>query len=147
MLSIRAVQPEERPLLYAMVQDFWQTSGNRVSRVQDPALRAQFFEERYGPESRQWWAILNDERIGFCNVTLHDHPIVKRWGYIDNFYIVPKWQRQGHGRTLAHYVIEWLKQEGATSVDLNCRTNNPTALAFWQAMGFEIVTHRLRQTF
>ncbi len=149
MPSLRAVSPGERSLLYEMTLAYWQELMPRAPVVRDPSLGPQYFDRQFRLERdcRQWWILLADERIGFANVELRHDPGGQRWGYIKDFYIAPAWRRQGHGRGCAQRIIEWLKAAGAAGVDLQCRLDNPTALAFWQALGFEIVSYRLRYYF
>ncbi|GHP00033.1 hypothetical protein KSF_100800 [Reticulibacter mediterranei] len=59
MLSIEQVTDEERPLLYEMVQKYWDEIMPHALTVQGPAKRVAYFEEEFlrgTPESLQWWA-------------------------------------------------------------------------------------------
>ncbi|MFJ1964602.1 GNAT family N-acetyltransferase [Streptomyces massasporeus] len=49
---------------------------------------------------------------------------------------------QGHGRRLAALVEDRLRAAGRTAVRLAVLADNPKALAFWAALGYEVVDHR-----
>ncbi|MFJ2930731.1 GNAT family N-acetyltransferase [Streptomyces massasporeus] len=49
---------------------------------------------------------------------------------------------QGHGRRLAALVEDRFRAAGRTAVRLAVLADNPKALAFWTALGYELVDHR-----
>ncbi|MGP3951750.1 GNAT family N-acetyltransferase [Streptomyces sp. 7N604] len=51
-------------------------------------------------------------------------------------------QRTGHGQELAQLVEERLRAAGHEGVRLAVLENNPKALAFWTALGYEVIDHR-----
>ncbi|MEU1042671.1 GNAT family N-acetyltransferase [Streptomyces sp. NPDC005551] len=51
-------------------------------------------------------------------------------------------QRRGHGRQLASLVEERVRASGRSAVRLAVLDNNPRALAFWTALGYEVIDHR-----
>jgi ADP-ribose pyrophosphatase YjhB (NUDIX family)/GNAT superfamily N-acetyltransferase len=51
-------------------------------------------------------------------------------------------QRQGHGRQLASLVEDRFRTAGRTAVRLAVLDNNPQALTFWTALGYEVIDHR-----
>lgn len=50
--------------------------------------------------------------------------------------------RQGVGTQVAGLVEERFRAAGRTAVRLAVLDNNPEALAFWTALGFEVIGHR-----
>ncbi|MET7450766.1 bifunctional GNAT family N-acetyltransferase/NUDIX hydrolase [Streptomyces sp. NPDC005574] len=50
--------------------------------------------------------------------------------------------RRGHGRRLAALVEDRLRAADRTAVRLAVLDDNPGALAFWTALGYEVVAHR-----
>ncbi|WP_210592620.1 N-acetyltransferase [Streptomyces sp. GESEQ-35] len=51
-------------------------------------------------------------------------------------------QRQGYGSQLASLVENRFRTAGRTAVRLAVLAGNPKALAFWTALGYEVVDHR-----
>ncbi|MEV0172903.1 bifunctional GNAT family N-acetyltransferase/NUDIX hydrolase [Streptomyces sp. NPDC050803] len=49
---------------------------------------------------------------------------------------------QGHGRRIAQSVEDRFRAAGRTAVRLAVLANNPKALAFWTALGYEVIDHR-----
>ncbi|MFJ5732554.1 GNAT family N-acetyltransferase [Streptomyces paradoxus] len=49
---------------------------------------------------------------------------------------------QGHGRRLAALVEERFRAAGRTAARLAVLANNPRAMAFWTALGYEVLDHR-----
>ncbi|MEW2304536.1 GNAT family N-acetyltransferase [Streptomyces sp. NPDC006655] len=49
---------------------------------------------------------------------------------------------QGHGRRIATAVEDRFRAEGRTAVRLAVLENNPDGLAFWTALGYEVIGHR-----
>jgi 8-oxo-dGTP pyrophosphatase MutT (NUDIX family)/ribosomal protein S18 acetylase RimI-like enzyme len=51
-------------------------------------------------------------------------------------------QQQGHGRQLATLVEDRFREAGRTAVRLAVLDNNPDGLAFWTALGYDVIDHR-----
>ncbi|MFI6462842.1 GNAT family N-acetyltransferase [Streptomyces sp. NPDC050538] len=51
-------------------------------------------------------------------------------------------QQQGHGRQLASLVEDRFRTAGRTAVRLAVLENNPDGLAFWTALGYDVIDHR-----
>jgi len=147
VLSIEQVTDEERPLLYDMVQTYWDEIMPHALTVQGTAKRAAYFEEEFQrgtPESVQWWAQVDAHRIGFANITL-SHDSLGTWGRINDFYIKPIWRRQHYGRAFVEALRTWMKGQDTYRIDLYVRSDAPGALAFWRAVGFQLASYRLRE--
>jgi ribosomal protein S18 acetylase RimI-like enzyme len=146
MLTIRAIREEERDELRAMAEAYWLELMPHALVIQEPQRREAYFLNRFQfdvPDSTIWWAMVEDNRVGFARVDLaedHDGP----WAEIQDFYVAEDWRGQGCGRALAQSLIEWLREKGVVRIDLHVRSDNPRALAFWQAVGFGMASYRLR---
>ncbi|MFI1440230.1 GNAT family N-acetyltransferase [Streptomyces fructofermentans] len=51
-------------------------------------------------------------------------------------------QREGHGRAVATRVEDRFREAGRDALRLAVLDNNPGALAFWTALGYEVIGHR-----
>ncbi|AKJ12377.1 DNA mismatch repair protein MutT [Streptomyces incarnatus] len=49
---------------------------------------------------------------------------------------------RGYGRALAELVEDRFRAQGRSAVRLAVLANNPKALAFWTALGYEVIDHR-----
>lgn len=79
-----------------------------------------------------------DILIGFLYGKI-DHPnhkgyIKVGYGYIMEFYVLPKFRRKGYGRQMYTHLEELLKNDGAKKLYL---TSDPvTGKPFWESLGF-----------
>ncbi len=67
------------------------------------------------------------------------------WGGINDFYIEPAWRRQQYGRAFVEALRSWMKCESVYRIDLFVRSDTPSALAFWKAVGFQLASYRMRE--
>jgi ribosomal protein S18 acetylase RimI-like enzyme len=146
MLTIHAIREDERDELRTMAVAYWLELMPHAPVIQDPQRREGYFQNRFRfdtPESTLWWAMIDENRAGFARIDLaldHDGP----WAEIQDFYVAEEWRGQGTGRAFAKCLVEWLRAHDVVRIDLHVRSDNPRALAFWQAVGFEMASYRLR---
>ena len=57
-------------------------------------------------------------------------------------YVVPELQKNGLGTILMNYIIEFLKEHQVTTLTLEVRHSNLTAIHFYQKFGFKKVAIR-----
>lgn len=58
------------------------------------------------------------------------------YGYLSDLVVDPLMRRRGIGRMLVGALVEWLRGREITTIQLQHYDQNPTAAAFWRAMGF-----------
>ena len=58
--------------------------------------------------------------------------------YVDDICVDEKYRRQGVGRKLYDFVIQYAKNEGCFKVTLNVWDKNPEAKAFYEDMGMKV---------
>ena len=146
-VRLGAIGTEEREALNEMAQRFWQELMPHAPVVQDPSIRPRHFEHEFRlgqPGHRAWWVLVGDERVGFAHLELDVDRAGRSWAYVKGFYIEPRWRRQGIGRAFAGALLEGLREQGVCRIDLHARSDTPAALAFWQAVGYNLVSYRLR---
>ncbi len=75
------------------------------------------------------------------------HPLLvaRKVVEIDNVVVRQAAQRQGIGRRLVLACVAWARQRGADDVEVGVHDFNSGAIAFYEAMGFEMSIHRLRR--
>lgn len=62
-------------------------------------------------------------------------------GHISEIYVVSEMRRRGIATRLMRTAEQWLREQGAVSVDLDVTAADAGAVAFYQKLGF--TTHRL----
>ena len=60
-------------------------------------------------------------------------------GYVNLFYVTPRWRRLGVGRQLHGYARGYLRSWEATTVELHVGAANRPALAFYRSLGYRLV--------
>ncbi len=64
--------------------------------------------------------------------------------YIDILAVAQRQQRHGYGREMLRATMRYLQERGASSVHLDCLTNNENANALYESEGFEEVARHIR---
>lgn len=59
-------------------------------------------------------------------------------GWLNYLAVAPTYQRQGIGRQMVEAATAKLKAIGCPKINLQIRTSNPTAIAFYQRLGFQV---------
>ena len=85
-------------------------------------------------ENDRWLLLLlkGDLHLGFVHakIDIQERP---GWGYILEFYIVPKMRRKGYGSMLHSKIVDIFVQKELKNVWL---TANPKSESFWRSVGF-----------
>lgn len=58
-------------------------------------------------------------------------------GWINYLAVDPEHQREGHGRTIMQYAEQLLLAAGCPKINLQIRTDNLAAIAFYESLGFQ----------
>ncbi|MEU0198503.1 MULTISPECIES: GNAT family N-acetyltransferase [unclassified Streptomyces] len=134
----------ELTALYASHPEFHTLSGDfpDPKDIRPEQVAAALAEEREHPDAEILLARSFGRLIGIA-VTLAHHPDpADRDPWIGLLMVDASLQGQGHGRRLATLVEDRFRQAGRTAVRLAVLANNPKALAFWTALGYETIDHR-----
>lgn len=148
MLRIQPIGSSEHDALFEVAQRYWAEIMPHAPVVQNPEMRPAYFAHEFQfdrPGTYLWWAIEGDVRVGFANVELSQDWTDQSWAYVKDLYIEPAWRHRGYGQALVQALIDWLTSQGVYRVDLFVRSDSPTALAFWEAAGFELASYRMRR--
>jgi ribosomal protein S18 acetylase RimI-like enzyme len=152
-VSLGEIGIEERDALFEMAVRFWKELMPHAPVVQDPSIRARYFEHEFRlgePGHRAWWALVDDlpaakeQRVGFAHLELDEDWAGRPWAYVKGFYVVPRWRRQGIGRAFAIEIARTLRTLDVYRIDLHARSDAPASLAFWRAVGYDLASYRLR---
>lgn len=57
-------------------------------------------------------------------------------GYVNLFYLVPKWRGRGFGSQLHEYAVSLLRERGVTQIELAVSPTNMIALRFYEKHGY-----------
>ncbi|MGP3983494.1 GNAT family N-acetyltransferase [Streptomyces sp. KR80] len=135
---------DELTALYRSDPAFQRISGDfpDPEDIRPEHVAASLAEELARPEAEVLLAREGHRLLGVA-ITLAEHPDPDDPDpWIGLLMVHGQEQRTGYGRELAGLVEERLRVAGHTGVRLAVLENNPKALAFWTALGYEVIDHR-----
>lgn len=88
---------------------------------------------------------------GFVHVIVREAPeipifVPRRYAVVDSLAVRAALRRRGIGRALMDKAHDWSTSKGATSIELNVYDFNQQAMAFYRALGYEIISHRMSRS-
>ncbi|MFB7836564.1 MULTISPECIES: GNAT family N-acetyltransferase [unclassified Streptomyces] len=134
----------ELTALYASNEEFQQLSGDfpDPSDIRPEQVAAALADELAQPTAEVLLA-RSEGRLVAVAVTLGRHPDpAEPEPWLGLLMVHGDARRAGHGRRLAAYVEDRFRAEGRTGLRLAVLENNPKALAFWTALGYEETDRR-----
>jgi ribosomal protein S18 acetylase RimI-like enzyme len=94
-----------------------------------------------GMEDEEWlWIVLDGEHVGFVMSRLYyDQPLPgEQTTEILECYVEPARRRGGVGRAAIEALLAREREHGTALVEAGVLRDNAEALAFWEALGFEV---------
>jgi GNAT superfamily N-acetyltransferase len=134
----------ELTALYASNRDFHAISGDfpDPDAITSEQVAAALADELAVPGSTVLLG-RSERRLVGCAITLDRHPDpADPDPWIGLLLVHADCRRQGFGRTLAHAVEDRYRAAGRTAVRLAVLENNTDGLAFWTALGYQVIGHR-----
>ncbi|MFD8233706.1 GNAT family N-acetyltransferase [Streptomyces sp. NPDC059696] len=134
----------ELTALYASNHAFHTLTGDfpDPEDIRPEQVAAALAQEREHPGTEILLARSFGRLIGIA-VTLAHHPDpADPDPWIGLLMVDGRLHGQGHGRLLASLVEDRFRAAGRDAVRLAVLANNPKALAFWTALGYQVVDHR-----
>ncbi|GAA2318195.1 hypothetical protein GCM10010234_75450 [Streptomyces hawaiiensis] len=134
----------ELTALYTSNHEFHTLTGDfpDPENIRPEQVAAALSEEREQPGTEILLARSFGLLIGIA-VTLAHHPDpADPDPWIGLLMVDAQLHGQGHGRRLAALVEDRFRTAGRSAVRLAVLANNPKALAFWTALGYQVVDHR-----
>ncbi|MFI9806571.1 GNAT family N-acetyltransferase [Streptomyces sp. NPDC052301] len=135
----------ELTALYASNHEFHRLSGDfpDPDDVRPEQVASTLAEDLAGPDTEVLLARTEQGRLVGLAGTLAHHPDpADPDPWIGLLMVDAAEHGKGHGRTLAHLVENRFRAQGREAVRLAVLANNPKALAFWTALGYEVIDHR-----
>jgi ribosomal protein S18 acetylase RimI-like enzyme len=133
----------ELTALYASNREFHALSGDfpDPDDVRPEQVAAALAEELQVPGAEVLLARSSGQLVGIV-ITLARHPDPSDPDpWIGLLMVDAGAQQQGHGRRLASLVEDRLRAADRTAVRLAVLDNNPGALSFWTALGYETIAY------
>ncbi|MFF7448251.1 MULTISPECIES: GNAT family N-acetyltransferase [unclassified Streptomyces] len=134
----------ELTALYAAHRDFHALSGDfpDPDDVRPEQVAAALADDLADPDAEVLLARSEGRLVGIV-VTLAHHPDpTDPDPWIGLLMVAADSRRRGYGRRLAGLVEDRFRKAGRDAVRLAVLDANPQGLAFWTALGYEVVDHR-----
>ena len=92
----------------------------------------------------------DEKLVGFVHAIVRDTPAIpvlvpKHYATVDSIVVKSGFQNQGIGRILMDRVQEWALDKGATSIELNVYEFNETAIFFYEKLGYQTLSRKMRK--
>ena len=97
-------------------------------------------------------AIIRNEIAGFAVMELKESPHFESmtprvYTYMHDFGVKQSYQREGIGSALFEACVEWSKNKGASSLDLNVWEFNQKAISFYETFDMKSVSRKMTLDF
>lgn len=97
-------------------------------------------------------AKVNEDVVGFAVMELNESPpfesmTSRKYAYMNDFGVKSNCQRQGAGSELFKACVEWSKNKGATSLELNVWEFNEKAISFYESFGMTSISRKMTLPF
>lgn len=141
--KIRNASPEDIPLIRELCFKVWpQTyalilTQDRIDYMLEYMYSTHSLQNQMNAGSQFIFVYDDEEPVGFAAYLPKEHGIYK----LDKIYILPSQQGKGTGRFVIDYIINEIKQKGATSLQLQVNRNNK-AKSFYEKLGFVVIDCR-----
>jgi len=140
-VHLRPVDDHDTPVLRRMVDSYWDELMPTADTVRTPVARSTYFATRFDPkQSQAFFAETSGRVVGFVQTAVDG----KR-ATITDFYVDTADRRKGFGRAMVRAVVAVFDSLSVEELTLTVRRDTPGALAFWEANGFMIGHHELKQ--
>ena len=88
--------------------------------------------------------------VGFIHAIVRDTPampilVPRRYAIVDGLAVKSGFQNRGIGKFLMDKMQEWSIARGATSIELNVYEFNVTAISFYEGLGYQSFTRKMRK--
>jgi ribosomal protein S18 acetylase RimI-like enzyme len=143
MFSIRQAAREDIPLIRELCFKVWpQTyasilSQEKIDYMLDLMYSSDSLEKQMDTGSQFIFVYEDEQAVGFA-AYFEKSPIIFK---LDKIYILPSQQGKGTGKFVIDYILEVIKQKGATALELQVHRQNK-ARNFYEKLGFVIIEEK-----
>ena len=143
MFTVKKATPKDIPLLRELCYKVWpQTYGtilsqDRIDYMLEYMYSAASLKKQMDDGSQFIFVYDDEEPVGYAAYLSKGHGVYK----LDKIYVLPSQQGKGTGRFVIDYIIDEIKREGATALQLQVNRNNK-AKSFYEKLGFVVIDYR-----
>lgn len=153
-VTIRRVEPRDEAAIARLWQALSDYHMQLDRRLPVPTLgaaeqySARLLEQRDDPFTRAFVAEVGGRVIGYLLGAVIDLQSdlfeYVDTGFIADVYVDSEYRRQGIARRLVETINRWFTEQGVRHVEWQVATANADAIRFWEALGGQAITVRMR---
>jgi ribosomal protein S18 acetylase RimI-like enzyme len=153
-VAVRGARPEDWLAVQSLLRELDELHAELVPGYFQAAARTEL----------EWGSLLGDSTalalvaideveggspVGFVSLRLYDTPadptmVPRRRGHVETLIVNARQRRRGIGRRLLVTAAEWAKARAATEMILTTWAGNSDADAFYQRLGYRVLSQVLR---
>jgi len=143
LFTIRKATPEDIPLIRELCYKVWpQTfasilSQDKIDYMLEYMYSAASLQKQMEEGSQFIFVYEEDEPVGYAAYLDKGHNIYK----LDKIYVLPSQQGKGTGKFVIGYIVNEIRQKGATALQLQVHRKNK-ARNFYEKLGFVIIEEK-----
>jgi GNAT superfamily N-acetyltransferase len=153
---IREAEPKDLPTVVELWKEFMayhegislNLSGIAIYRVRKGAERdfADYFTRAaYDPDWLTLVCICDEKVVAYLLAHVASRPphlAEKSFGFISDLMVSENLRQQGMGRAMLETALDWFREKGIKTVELNVLVGNDLGEKFWTETGFRTVLSR-----
>jgi ribosomal protein S18 acetylase RimI-like enzyme len=153
-VAVRGARPEDWLAVQSLLRELDELHAELVPGYFQAAARTEL----------EWGSLLGDSTalalvaideveggspVGFVSLRLYDTPadptmVPRRRGHVETLIVNARQRRRGIGRRLLSASADWARARGATEMVLTTWVGNSEADAFYQRLGYRVLSQVLR---
>jgi ribosomal protein S18 acetylase RimI-like enzyme len=144
-VNYRLANPDDFPVLmemYEKLNSFFYRVGYRLPHPEQVGqVWLESFQRTLGRFSNLHVAELDGEVVGFMLCRIKRAPSTMggvMLGELSDMWIKPKARRMGVGDRLSRLALDWLRQQGVHSVEIQVLRDNQASWKLYERMGFQL---------
>lgn len=153
-VTIRRVEPRDEAAiarLWQALSDYHMQLDRRLpvpTRGAAAQYAARLLEQRDDPFTRAFVAEVGGQVVGYVLGAVIDLQSdlfeYVDTGFIADVYVDPEYRRQGIARRLVETITRWFTEQGVRHVEWQVAAANTDGIRFWEALGGQAITVRMR---
>ena len=153
-VAVRAARPEDWLAVQSLLRELDELHAELVPAYFQPATRTELDWGRLLGDSTALALVAVDESaggaaVGFLSLRLYDTPadptmVPRRRGHVETLIVNTRQRRRGIGRRLLSAAGARARARGATEMILTTWVGNSEADAFYQRLGYRVLSQVLR---
>ena len=154
-VAVRPARPEDWLAVQSLLRELDELHAELVPAYFQPATRTELDWGRLLGDSTALALVAVDEvergtpPVGFLSLRLYDTPadptmVPRRRGHVETLIVNTRQRRRGIGRRLLSAAGDWARARGATEMVLTTWVGNSEADAFYQRLGYRVLSQVLR---